>query len=76
MWILLKQEKVSGSGIAGPYANLHLTPDIQPCQHPTTQFYTGWMPFLPSNQQHQNTEGTSTEGIRHMMLEIEYKLYC
>jgi len=30
IWILLKQETVSGSGITGPYANLHLTPDIQP----------------------------------------------
>ena len=24
----------------------------QPRQHPTTQFFTGWMPFLPPNQQH------------------------
>ena len=24
---------------AGPYANLHLAPDRQPCQHPTTQFF-------------------------------------
>jgi len=29
----------------------------QPRQHPTTQFFTGWMPFLPPNQQHQSTEG-------------------
>ena len=27
IWILLKQEAVSGSGITGPYASLHLTPD-------------------------------------------------
>jgi len=27
-------------------------------QHPTTQFFTGWMPFLPPNQQRQSTEGT------------------
>jgi len=27
------------------------------CQHPTTQFFTGWMPFLPPNQQCQSTEG-------------------
>jgi len=25
---------------AGPYTNLHLDPDTQPCQHPTTQFFT------------------------------------
>jgi len=31
----------------------------QPRQHPTTQFFTGRMPFLPPNQQRQSTEGTS-----------------
>jgi len=25
---------------------------------PTTQFFTGQMPFLPPNEQHQSTEGT------------------
>jgi len=35
---------------AGPYASLHLGPDRQPCQHPTTQ-------FLQPNQQRQSTEG-------------------
>jgi len=35
---------------AGPYASLHLTPDGQPSQHPTAQFFTGQMPFLrPTN---------------------------
>jgi len=27
---------------------------------PTTQFFTGWMPFLPPNQQRQSTEGIRT----------------
>jgi len=44
---------------AGPYANLHLAPDREPRQHPTTQFFTGRMPFLPHNQQRQSTEGTT-----------------
>jgi len=44
---------------AGPYASLHLTPDRQQHQHPTTQFFTGRMPFLSPNQQRQSTEGTS-----------------
>jgi len=35
---------------------LHLAPDRQPRQHPTTQFFTGRMPFLPPNQQRQSTE--------------------
>jgi len=43
---------------AGPYASLHLAPDRQPHQHPTTLFFTGRMPFLPLNQQRQSTEGT------------------
>jgi len=43
---------------AGLYASLHLAPDRQPRQHPTTQFFTGRMPFLPPNQQRQSTEGS------------------
>jgi len=27
---------------------------------PSLAFFTGWMPFLPPNQQHQSTEGTHT----------------
>jgi len=41
---------------AGPYASLQLSPDRQPCQHPTTQFFIGRMPFLLPNQQRQSTE--------------------
>jgi len=54
---LLGQETVSGSGIIWAIFNLHLAQDRQPCQHPTTQFFIGQMPFLPSNQQRQSTEG-------------------
>jgi len=32
-------------------SNLHIAPDRKPRQHPTTQFFTGRMPFLPPNQQ-------------------------
>ena len=65
IWILLKQETVSGSGISwGPYASLHLAPDRKPCQYPTTQFFTGWMPFLPPNQQRQSTEGIFLHSLR------------
>jgi len=46
---------------AGPYASLHLAPDREPRKHPTTQFFTGQMPFLPPNQQRQSTEGKITE---------------
>jgi len=30
---------------------------LQTDNHATAQFFTGWMPFLPPNQQHQSTEG-------------------
>ena len=53
----MKQETVAS---AGTYASLHLAPDRQPHQHPTTLFFTGRMPFLPPNQQRQSTEGTSS----------------
>jgi len=56
--ILLKQKKVAVAS-AGPNASVHLAPDRQPCQHPTTQFFTGRMPFLLPNQQRQSTEGKS-----------------
>jgi len=46
---------------AGPYASLHLAPDRQPHQNPTTLFFTGRMPFLPPNQQCQSTEGNNTK---------------
>ena len=39
------------------HMRLHLAPDRQPCQHPTAQFFTGRMPFLPPNQQCQSIEG-------------------
>ena len=59
IWILLKQETVSGSGISwaicksAPCSRQITTPA------PTAQFFTGRMPFLPPNQQRQSTEGTS-----------------
>jgi len=57
IWILLKQETVSGSSISwvicksAPHSREITT------QHPTSQFFTGWVPFLPPNQQRQSTEG-------------------
>ena len=52
---------MSGSGISwaicksAPRSRQITTPAPH---HPTTQFFTGRMPFLPPNQQHQSTEGT------------------
>jgi len=55
---LLEQEIVSGSGICWAIYKSAPHPR-QPLQHPTTQFFTGRMPFLPPNQHHQSIEGTS-----------------
>jgi len=45
----------------GHNASLHLDPDRQPHQHPTTlMFFTGRMPFLPPKQQCQSTGGKKT----------------
>ena len=59
---------------AGQYASLHLAPDRQPRQYPTTLFFTGQMPFLPPNQQRQSTEGT----LHHLYVPplIESYLEC
>ena len=57
IWILLKQETVSGSGIrwaifqSAPRSRQITTPA------PPAQFFTGRMPFLSPNQQCQSTEG-------------------
>ena len=58
IWILLKQETVSGSGISwnicksAPRSRQITTPA------PHHSVFTGRMPFLPPIQQHQSTEGT------------------
>jgi len=55
---LLEQEIVSGSGIC--WAICKSAPHSrQPRQHPTTQFFTSRMPFLPHNQQRQSAEANT-----------------
>ena len=58
-WFYWSKRQWVAAASAGPVASLHLAPDRQPQQHPTTLFFTGRMPFLPPNQQHQSTEGTT-----------------
>ena len=59
IWILLKQETVSASGISwaicksAPRSRQITTPA------PHHSVFTGRMPFLPLNQQRQSTEGNS-----------------
>jgi len=54
---LLKQQRVSGSGISWSICNSvpHCRQITMPA--PTTYFITGQMPLLAHNQQHQITEG-------------------
>ena len=58
IWILLKQETASGSGISWAICKSapHSRQITMPAPHHSS-FFTGQMPFLPPNQQHQSTEG-------------------
>ena len=50
IWILLKQETVSGSGISGPYASLHLAPDRHHTSTPPLSFLQAGCPSCrPTN---------------------------
>jgi len=65
IWILLKQETVSGSGISWAICKSASRSRQITMPAPTTQsFFTGRMPFLPPNQQRLSTEGKSIEGSR------------
>ena len=70
IWILLKQETVSGSGISwaicksAPCSRQTTTPA------PHTLFFTGRMPFLPPNQQCQSTEGTCLPVTSLLFIEV------
>jgi len=73
IWILLDQEAVSGSGISWAVCksaprSRQITMPVPHCQYPTTQFFTGRMPFLLPNQQHQSTEGNPKENYYHRYL--------
>jgi len=53
----LEQEIVSGSGICWAICKSAPHPRQITTPAPHHSIFTGWMPFLPSNQQHQSTEG-------------------
>jgi len=55
IWILLKQETVSGSGIS--WAICKSAPCSRQITIPHHSFFTDRMPFLSPNQQRQSTEG-------------------
>jgi len=68
IWILLKQEAVSGSGISWAVCK------SAPCSPPLS-FFTGWMPFLPPpNQWHKSTEGRDKNDIHILKVSLIPKL--
>ena len=59
IWILLKQETVSGSGISWAICKCVPRSGQITMPAPHRSVFTGRMPFLPPNQQRQSTEGTA-----------------
>ena len=76
IWILLKQETVSGSGIS--WAICKSAPCSRQITTPATHHsvFTGQMPFLPPNQQCQSSEGTNklNADYKNSCWDREYKL--
>jgi len=72
IWILLKQETVSGSGICWAICK------SAPCSRQITivQFFTGRVPFLPPNQQRQSTEGRSAQPLKMPIKNLQPKSLC
>jgi len=68
---LLEQEIVSGSGIRWTICKSAPHPR-QPHQHPTTQFFTGRMPFLQPNQQCQSTKCENVDTSMSMLTFHEF----
>ena len=68
IWILLKQETVSGSGISWAICKsaLHSRQIAMPAPHHSV--FTGRVPFLPPNQWRQSTEG------KLLICPVEHKL--
>jgi len=65
---------VSGSGICWAICKSapHPRQPHQVTNIPPLSFFTGRMPFLPPNQQHQSTEGKSTEKIDYHNLSFSF----
>ena len=68
-------------GVRGAYAPEPICTSSQtttPTSHgPTTQFFTGRMPFLPPNQQRQSTEGSANDYQNLLMCDevIVYEIH-
>ena len=63
VWILLKQETVSGSGISRAVCKSALRSRQITTPAPHHSFFTDRMPFLPPNQQRQSTKGNNSHTL-------------
>ena len=66
VWIYRSKRQWVAVVLAGLYANQHSTKpqtDNHASRLPTTQFFTGWVSFLPPNQQRHSTEGSVNGSI-------------
>ena len=61
IWILLKQETLSGSDISWAIRKSAPCSRQITMQAPHRSVFTGWMPALVPNQQRQSTEGMLTK---------------
>jgi len=60
---------------AGPYASLHLAPDRQPCQHPTTHFLQAGCPSChPTNS--IKALKARTEGNKVKMIKLIFQYWA
>jgi len=73
MWIFLKQETVSGSVISwATCKSASRSRQITMSVPHHTKFFTGWMPFLPPNQQRQSTAGNTL----YISYQYSYSALC
>ena len=70
VWILLKQETVSGSGISWAICKSASRSRQITTPAPHCSVFTGRMPFLPPNQQCQSTEDNSA--VQYSVLQVIY----
>jgi len=66
IWILLKQEIVSGISISWAICKSASRSRQMTMPAPDHSFFTGRTPFLPPNQQHQSTEGIALKAYLYI----------
>ena len=70
IWILLEQETVSGSGTSWAICKSAICSRQITTPAPHHSFFTGWMPFLLSNQQHHTVRQQQPYKIVKLFLSL------